>query len=54
MKTFHWIALGCVAAAVALAVAGLEGAAGFTLLLGTVVEIVGAMLTGKQGNDTER
>ena len=54
MKTFHWIALGCVAAAGALATAGLDGAAGVTLLLGTGVEIIGAMLTGKQGNDAER
>lgn len=54
MKPFHWIAVFCVIAAVALGVAGLDGAAGLPLMLGTAVEIIGAMLTGKQGNDSER
>ena len=40
--------------AVALFVAGFSGAAGFALMFGTVVEIIGAMITGKQGNDTEQ
>ncbi|PUA97902.1 MULTISPECIES: hypothetical protein [unclassified Acidovorax] len=52
MRPFHCAALLCVIAAVVLAVAGLGGAAGFTLVLGTVIEIIGAMATGKQGNDT--
>ncbi|HTH10723.1 MAG TPA: hypothetical protein VMA55_14245 [Acidovorax sp.] len=54
MTPFRWIAIFCVIAAVALAVAGLGGAAGLILLLGTAIEIVGAMFTGKRGNDTER
>jgi hypothetical protein len=54
MPPFQWVAIFCVIAAVALAVAGLDGAAGFALLLGTAIEIVGAMFTGKRGNDTER
>ena len=54
MKPLHWFAIACVIAAAALAVAGLTSAAGLTLLLGSAVEVIGAMLTGKQGNETER
>ncbi|GDY38650.1 hypothetical protein ACINB_45420 [Acidovorax sp. NB1] len=54
MKPFHYVAILSVVAALALFVAGFSGAAGFALVLGTAVEIVGAMITGKQGNDTER
>jgi hypothetical protein len=54
MKPFYGVAILCVIAAVALSVAGASGAAGFVLMLGAGVEIIGAMVTGKQGNDTER
>lgn len=54
MKPSQWVAVFCVIAAVALAFAGLSGAASFALLLGTGVEIIAAMVTGKQGNETER
>ena len=54
MKPFHCVAVLSVIAAVALFVAGFSGAAGFALIFGTVVEIIGAMITGKQGNDTEQ
>ncbi len=54
MKPFHYVAILSVVTALALFVAGFSGAAGFALVLGTAVEIVGAMITGKQGNDTER
>lgn len=54
MRPFYYVVFACVAAAVALAIAGHSGAAGFALMLGTGIEIVGAMVTGKQGNDTER
>lgn len=54
MKPFHYVAILSVVTALALFVAGFSGAAGFALVLGTAVEIIGAMITGKQGNDTER
>ena len=43
MKPFHCVAVLSVIAAVALFVAGFSGAAGFALMFGTVVEIIGAM-----------
>ena len=54
MKPFHVVSIGSVIASVALLVAGFEGMAGFALVISTVVELVGSVVTGKQGNDTER
>ena len=54
MKPFHVVSIGSVIASVALFVAGFKGMAGFALVLSTVVELVGSVVTGKQGNDTER
>ena len=54
IRPFYYVVFACVVAAVALAIAGHSGAAGFALMLGTGIEIIGAMVTGKQGNDTER
>ena len=54
MKPFHVVSIGSVIASVALLVAGFEGMAGFAFVFSTVVELVGSVVTGKQGNDTER
>ena len=54
MKPCHVVSIGSVIASVALFVAGFEGMAGFALVFSTVVELVGSVVTGKQGNDTER
>jgi hypothetical protein len=55
MKAFHrHVSMGCVAAAAVLLLAGHATVAGLVWLLGTVIELVGAAATGKQGNDTER
>jgi len=53
MKPFHYVAVACAIASWALFMINAAEIAGITLVLGTVVEIIGSMITGKQGNDTE-
>ena len=53
MKPFHYVAAASAIASVALFMMNAAETAGIALVLGTVVEILGSMITGKQGNDTE-
>lgn len=54
MKPFHYVAVACAIASVVLFMINAAEMAGIALALGTVVEILGSMITGKQGNDTEQ
>lgn len=54
MQVVHGIAIACAVGALGLLVAGLPGAAAAVIGLSTLVELVGAAITGKQTNDTER
>lgn len=54
MKLTHCLSIACVLASLALLVAGHAMRASFFFVLGTVIELLGSAITGKQGNDTER
>lgn len=54
MNLAHIFSIACVIVSVALFLAGHAGLAGFICVLATVVELLGAAITGKQGNETER
>jgi hypothetical protein len=54
MKLVHVFDLVSVLVAIGLAFAGQLGAAFAVLFVPEVVQLIGAMLTGKQTNDTER
>lgn len=54
MKPFHYAAIACAIASIVLFIIDAAEMAGIAVVLGTVGEIVGSMITGKQGNDTEQ
>ncbi len=54
MKPFHYVAIACAIVSIVLFIIDAAEMAGIAVVLGTVIEIAGSMITGKQGNDTEQ
>ena len=54
MKATRIVSTAGLVVALALCMAGLWGAAAFVCALSVVVELLTSVITGKQGNETER